>query len=137
MDALFEWLGEPSRAADRGRVIRSMVFPAALSDFLRFLYEALFCAGKAKLIVSCSLIRKRGAIFAISSGTIPVRCWRPNEQEASRYTKKRITAALEAMGVASLFDARFIAQLRYDKSSLMDSRRSAIEPRIYSPTTKR
>jgi hypothetical protein len=57
-DDIFEWFERTGRTEDRSRFLRRAVFPALLSDFLHFVYEALETSRKAKLNVSYALIRK-------------------------------------------------------------------------------
>ena len=55
---VFEWLGKTKRESERTELLRRVVFPAILSDFLHFIFEALETSRKAKLNVSFALIRK-------------------------------------------------------------------------------
>ena len=57
-DDIFDWLEATGRTKERTEVLRTVVFPALLSDFLHFTYEALETARKAKLTVTYSLLRK-------------------------------------------------------------------------------
>ena len=55
---VFEWLENTGRNDERREFLKKMVFPAVLSDFLHFIYEALINSRKAKLNVTYALLRK-------------------------------------------------------------------------------
>src|SRR5437660_244931 len=54
---VFEWLEKARRQRERAELLRRVVFPAILSDFLHFVFEALETSRKAKLNVTFALIR--------------------------------------------------------------------------------
>lgn len=55
---IFDWLEVNQRGDVLGEVLLKTVFPALLSDFCHFLYEALSCSQKGKLTVAFALLRK-------------------------------------------------------------------------------
>lgn len=55
---IFEWIDEVGRQPERAPILRAVIFPALLSDFLHFIYEALQAARKGKLAVAYALLRK-------------------------------------------------------------------------------
>ena len=57
-DNVFEWLEQTGRNSERTEVLRTIVFPVLLSDFLHFVFEALDTSRKGKLTVAYSLLRK-------------------------------------------------------------------------------
>jgi len=55
---VFDWLENTGRESERSEFLKKVVFPALLSDFLHFIYEALVNSRKAKLNVTYALLRK-------------------------------------------------------------------------------
>jgi hypothetical protein len=55
---IFDWLEEKGYSDVLGEALLKAVFPALLSDFCHFIYEALSCSRKAKLTVAYALLRK-------------------------------------------------------------------------------
>lgn len=68
-DDVFQWLGRTRAPSERAVLLRRVVFPAVLSDFLHFVYEALETSRKGKLTVSYALIRKplQDALFVFEA----------------------------------------------------------------------
>ena len=126
---LFDWFERTARLEDRNRFLRRLIFPALLSDFLHFIYEALETSRKAKLIVSYALIRKpiqenlfvleviaTGLdAFANSLAETPASL-DPRRGRSLDSHVQRIGAALHVLGEEDRFDATYLAQLRYDKT---------------------
>jgi hypothetical protein len=107
-----------------------MVFPAILSDLLHCVYEALETSRKAKLHVSYMLLRKPiqenlyvlEAVIADRAGFArkltedPIQLWSQGAGGRDAHTRN-IATVLTAIGDDGRFDAGFLAQLRYDKST--------------------
>ena len=127
---VFEWLELSGRIEERAKVLRTITFPAILSDFLHFIYEALETARKAKLNVAYALIRKPLQEnlclleiiaadlerFGISMAEDPAEMLSHRGGEVSEHSK-RICTVLEILGESKRFDAEYIARLRYDKTA--------------------
>jgi hypothetical protein len=125
---LFEWMDERGRRADRDAVIRAKVFPALLSDFLQFVFEALQAARKGRLAVAFALIRKplqenlhllelmaiNLRAFAENLATDPLRM-RLKCVGGIDGHKERIATVLAILNEERRFDAGYLAQLRYEK----------------------
>lgn len=127
---IFEWLDSIQRYKDRARILRTIVFPAVLSDMMHCVFECLECSRKGKLAVSYMLIRKPlqeslyllekilldELDFAAKLATDPLQL-RPHTAGGIEGHTKRIQSVLELLGEAYLLDANYIAQLRYDKNN--------------------
>lgn len=125
---IFEWLERTSRFEDRARILKAVVLPAVLSDLLHFLYEALQCSRKAKLCVTYALIRKPiqeslyvlesivldEAGFAQQLASSPLSL-RPKTAGGPTGHKDRVQRVLEILDMDRIFDASYLAQLRYTK----------------------
>ncbi|MGC4070159.1 MAG: hypothetical protein QM784_36975 [Polyangiaceae bacterium] len=127
---VFEWLTQTRTLVERGSFIRLTVFPALLSDFLHFIYEALAASQRAKLTVAYALLRKPlqdtlglleqlvidpdGFVGAFSNDPLTLR---PSKSGGVEQHAKRIASVLGLMKEDDRFDAEFLAMLRYDKSS--------------------
>lgn len=127
---IFEWLENHGRIEDRIQMIRTAIFPALLSDFLHFIYEALDVSKKAKLTVSYALLRKplqedlclfEQMLVDMNElhNTLSTEPEKLYSQSAggSEAHAKRIEKVLKILEMEDLFDAKYIAQLRYDKSA--------------------
>jgi hypothetical protein len=126
---VFAWLEQTRTLVERGRFIRRTVFPALLSDFLHFVYEALAASRKAKLTVTYALLRKP---LQVSLGVLETLAVSPEEFVRTlsedplglRPAKaggvdhhiKRVAKVLSLLNEEDRFDPEFLAQLRYDKS---------------------
>lgn len=55
---ILDWLEEKGYSQELGEVVLKTMFPALLSDFCHFVFEALSCSRKAKLTVAYALLRK-------------------------------------------------------------------------------
>lgn len=127
-DDLLAWLEQTGRLAERARVLKAVVLPAVLSDLLHFLYTALQCSQKGKLNVTYALIRKPiqenlyvlesmvlGEItFADLLATAPLKL-RPKNAGGVEGHTDRIRRVLEVIQQDQVFDAAYMAQLRYAK----------------------
>ena len=127
---VFEWLEQSGRIEERAELLRTITFPAILSDFLHFIYEALETARKAKLNVAYALIRKplqENLLlfeiiaadlerFGISMTNDPVALHSHRGGEVDVHAN-RISKVLGLLGESDRFNAEYIARLRYDKSA--------------------
>lgn len=127
-ESLLRWLEAEQRFEDRAAVVLSTVFPSVLSDMLHCIYEALQSSRKAKLNITYMLIRKplQESLFLFESillsrveftaklATNPLSLRGGNAGGPQAHTS-RIQKVLETIGKAHLFDAAYIAQLRYEK----------------------
>lgn len=127
---IFEWLENHGRTDDRIQIIRTAIFPALLSDFLHFIYEALDISKKAKLAVTYALLRKplqedlclfeqmlvdmNGLHNTLS--TEPEKLYSQSAGGCEAHAK-RIEMVLKILEMEDLFDSKYIAQLRYDKNA--------------------
>jgi hypothetical protein len=125
---IFEWLETTGRFQDRARILKALVLPAVLSDMLHCLYEALECSRKGKLNVTYALIRKplQENLFLLESivldeegfaeklATNPL-LLRPHSAGGPDGHAHRIQRVLEAIEQTDVFDAAYLAQLRYQK----------------------
>jgi hypothetical protein len=127
---IFDWLDATGRVRERSEILRTVVFPAVLSDFLHFLYEALETSRKGKLSVTFALLRKPlqeilflleimlvdldlfGKILAES----PERLYSQTAGGIDVHTQ-RIIKVLQILDESDRFVAQYIARLRYDKSA--------------------
>jgi len=129
-DDVFTWLEATRRIEERAAFLRRSVFPALLSDFLHFVYEALETSRKAKLNVAYALLRKPIQenlflletiaadvdFFAMKLAENPMHL-RSQKAGGLEVHQKRIIAVLAAIGEEHRFDAAYLAQLRYDRSA--------------------
>lgn len=127
-DDILEWLGRVKRLDDRARVLKRIVFPAVLSDFLHFIYNALDASRNAALTVCFSLLRKPiqdnlslmeviatdVMKFAEHLSTEPPKLSSKQPGNSDNHFK-RIELALKRMDEQARFDAKYLAQIRYDK----------------------
>lgn len=129
LDDIFEWLDRTGRVSERNKVLRQTVFPALLSDFLHFIYEALNCSKKAKLAVTYSLIRKPIQeslfLFEVMANNLDGFCnylidnplrLRARHAGGTEVHKNRISKVLTNIGESDRFNAEYLAQLRYEKT---------------------
>jgi len=57
-EEIWKWLEEKGYSDKLGELLLKSLFPALLSDFCQFIYEALSCSERARLTVAYSLLRK-------------------------------------------------------------------------------
>jgi len=127
---VFEWLELSGRIEERAVLLRTITFPAILSDFLHFIYEALESARKAKLNVAYALFRKplqeNLCLFEIIASDLKRFGQSMADDPTALYSRRggevaahsdRIRNILGLLGESDRFNADYIAQLRYDKSA--------------------
>jgi len=127
---VFEWLEATGRSNELSKVLRTVVFPAVLADFLYFTEEALDTSRKGKLAVCYSLLRKplQEALFVFEEMLIDLDEFvelierspeRLHSQSVGglRSHAERINKVLELLQETDRFDADYIVQLRYDKQT--------------------
>ena len=126
---VFDWLENTGRESERSEFLKKVVFPALLSDFLHFIYEALVNSRKAKLNVTYALLRKpiQENLFLLeiiatdpdlfSSYLIenPLML-RAEKAGGLEVHTKRILNVLRVIQEEHRFDAQYLAQLRYAKT---------------------
>jgi len=127
---IFEWLEETRRFDERAELLATTVLPAALSDMLHCIYEALTTSRKAKLAVSYMLLRKplQETLYLLESivlnrkefseklisDPMKLRGLKAGGMEAH---SRRVQGVLDVVGDHCSLNATYIAQLRYDKTS--------------------
>ncbi len=125
---IFSWLAERQLLEERADILRIIVFPAILSDFLHFIFEALECSRKAKLNITYALLRKplqedlfilesiaRDPIFfADQLASDPLKL-RSSKVGGPDVHAKIIEELLKNINLDKRYDSRFLAQLRYEK----------------------
>jgi hypothetical protein len=127
---IIDWLKKNDRIEDKNKIISATVLPAILSDMMHCIYEALSSAYKGKMAVAYMLIRKpiQESLFVLEEMQIDKSAFVSNlENDQSRLQpkitggidghEKRISKVLESLGFNGALDPKYIAQLRYDKSS--------------------
>jgi hypothetical protein len=127
---IFDWLEATGRTKDRAEVLRMIVFPALLSDFLHFIYEALDTARKAKLTVTYSLLRKplQEILYVFETMLVDLDRFGKlmvenpsllHSQSAGgiEVHRSRVNHVLSILNETDRFDGGYIAQLRYDKAA--------------------
>lgn len=129
-DDVFAWLEQTRQIDERTILLVSTVFPRVLSDMLHCIYEALETSRKAKLGITYMLLRKPiqenlslletvvadRQQFAKSLIADPL-LLRSQKMGGVEAHTKRIEKVLDVLGAANRFDARYLAQLRYDKAA--------------------
>jgi hypothetical protein len=127
---LFEWLEQSRGIGERAAVLVTTIFPAVLGDMMHCFYEALETSRKGKLTISFILLRKplQESLFLLESivadphnfaekmTSDPVKLGSQGAGGLEVHTK-RIQRVLDLLGVTNLFDAGYLAQLRYDKGA--------------------
>ena len=129
-NGILNWLDKTSRVEERADILVKLMFTHVLGDMLNCIYEALETSRKGKLAVSYMLLRKplqeslflmEAAVldrfaFAENLATVPMRLWSQKAGGVDVHARRirEILAATEGDG---LFDADYIAQLRYDKDA--------------------
>lgn len=128
---IIDWLEENQKYQESSLVIRSTVLPALLSDMMHCIYEALQASRKGKLTISYMLIRKplQESLFVLESMVLDrkqfIEDFTSDQKKLSPSSVggidghiSRIEQVLDKFDspVSDCFDAKYIAQLRYDKS---------------------
>jgi hypothetical protein len=125
---VFSWLERSGRSEERVELLKRVVFPALLSDFLHFVYESLESSRKEKLAVAYALIRKPlqetlflfeviaagPERFAASLIEDPLKLRVKNAGGIDGHAK-RIAVVLDVIGESDRFDPEYLARLRYAK----------------------
>lgn len=127
---IIDWLKKNDRIYDKNKIIYSTILPAILSDMMHCIYEALSSASKGKMSVAYMLIRKpiQESLFVLEEMHIDKASFVSNlESDQSRLQpkitggldghEKRIYKVLESLKFNGILNSKYIAQLRYDKSS--------------------
>lgn len=127
-DDIFSWLEKENRLNDRASILKTTVLPAVLSDMMHCVFECLENSRKAKLGISFMLIRKplQESLYLLESIVLdelnfsetlaadPLKLRSQNAGGVSGHAE-RIQMVLDIIGETSRLDAKYIAQLRYDK----------------------
>lgn len=127
---IFDWLEKREKGDIVGEILLKTIFPALLSDFCHFIYEALSCSAKGKLSVSYALLRKPLKenlhylewLLADPEGLLNTFYnQEPIELSFSRMgsperMRKVIKDAVGRTINSSIFDADYIYELRFDKN---------------------
>lgn len=127
---VLEWLGKTRSASERAVFLRRIIFPAVLSDFLHFVYEALETSRKGKLNVSFALIRKplQDALFVFELMAVDLEGFaaklatNPEVLDSKKAGgidahTERIASVLRCIKEEARFDAGYLARLRYEKKT--------------------
>jgi hypothetical protein len=127
---IFDWLEQSRGIGERTAVLVTTVFPAVLGDMMHCFYEALETSRKGKLTASFMLLRKplQESLFLLESVLVDphgsaekmtVDPGKLGSQGAGglEVHTKRIQKVLDLLGEADVFDAGYLAQLRYDKAA--------------------
>lgn len=126
---IFAWLASSGRTQERASLLRRVVFPALVSDFLQFVYQALACSGQGHLAVTYALLRKplQESLhlvelivtdvdnFAMKLAEEPHKLAQGSTGGLEAH-RKRVAAAIAKINGADLFDASYLVALRYDKT---------------------
>lgn len=129
-DDVFAWFDATGRKEERAGFLRRTVFPALMSDFLHFVYEALESSRKAKLNITYALLRKplQENLFLLELIASDLHSFATHLTENPLLLRsqkaggldvhnRRIASVLTTLGEAERFDAGYLAQLRYDKNA--------------------
>jgi hypothetical protein len=122
------WMQANGYGSEVAHVLKCVMFPAALSDMLHCIYEALESSRKAKLNVTYMLLRKplqenlflfEEVVlglddFAHKLSTEPLKLRAGNAGGIEAHTR-RIEKFLSIIGGSCVFDAKRIAELRHNK----------------------
>lgn len=127
---IFDWIDRTGRKEEHTELLRRFVFPALLSDLLHFVYQALESSRVASLAVAYSLIRKplqeslfvfetiatdaHGFAERLANNPLELRSQKAGGIDAHR---RRISNVLGVLGQQDRFDADYLAQLRYDRTT--------------------
>ncbi len=126
---IFDWLAEKGYSDVLGEVLLKTVFPALLSDFCHFVYEALSCSRKGKLTVAYALLRKPIKenlhylewLLADPEGLLSTLYNQPSKELAfgkisnPAKAKEVIRKAISRTLYKDLYDAEFLYDLRFNK----------------------
>lgn len=127
---IFQWLEKRQRGDILGEILLKSVFPALLSDFCHFIYEALSCSQKGKLSVAYALLRKPLKenlhylewLVANPEELLTTLYNRESVELSFRHighpdrVRKVIKNAIDRTVNASMFNPDYIYELRFDKA---------------------
>jgi hypothetical protein len=125
---VFEWFNQTGRTKEHTETLKRSVFQSLLSDFLHFIYVSLKNSPQEKLNVTYALIRKpiQENLYLFETMAFdldnfadyltdnPLKLRVKNAGGIEGH-EKRITKVLKLLGEEDRFDARYLAQLRYQK----------------------
>jgi len=126
---IFKWLEKTEKNIERGQLLKTIVLPAILSDALLCFFNALKTSEQAGLNVTYILLRKplQESLFVLESiildptkfgdtlSSNPLKLSGTNAGDVTAH-EKRIEKILGIID-DDRFDAGYLAELRYDKSS--------------------
>ncbi len=125
----WDWLKANGYGSALSEVIYKRVILGLLSDFCHFVFEALSCSRKGKLTVAYSLLRKpfKDNLFYLEwlladpvGFTNTFTDDDPEKLEQYRSKRERrfpiIEKAVSKTGKPAMFDAKFIDEIRYDRT---------------------
>ena len=129
-DDIFQWMEHSRRDEEKISLLVTLVVPAVLGDMLNCIYEALEASRKGKMAVAFMLLRKPlqeglflleailadKADFAAKLSSAPTLLWSQGAGGLEVHTN-RINKVLDKIGERHRFDANYLAELRYDKST--------------------
>ena len=127
---IFEWLEKKNRGEVIGDILLKRIFPAILSDFCQFIYEALSCSHKAKLVVAYALLRKPLRedllylewLLADPEGLLNTFYNKESNELSFRHIgnpddlKKIIKGALDRTANLDTFQHEYLYQIRFNKA---------------------
>jgi hypothetical protein len=131
VDDFINYLVENSLFNELSKILKSTIFPAALSEILHCIYEALESSRKGKLNVSYMLVRKpiqenlylfekiinNETLFTESLCFEPQKLDRGSSGGLEQYIKLT-SNVLDKVDSLGCLNAEYISTLRYDKNSL-------------------
>jgi len=127
---IFNYLDENKRYEDRTKILIASILPALLSDMIHCIYETLETSRKGKLNISYMLIRKpiQENLYVLESMLLnevdfannivdnPHKLESKNAGGVDGHTK-RINNILSILNLGTSLNAKYIADLRYNKKS--------------------
>ncbi|OBU16387.1 hypothetical protein AYY19_04310 [Photobacterium aquimaris] len=127
---ILDWLEKNEKFVERNLVIRTTVLPAVLSDMLHCIYESLTAAKKGKMSVAFMLLRKpiQESLYLLEAMAIDEIGFVQKLSEDPMFLRpkngggpvghtKRIKNVLKIIGLENVMSPKYLAELRYDKSS--------------------
>lgn len=128
---ILDWLENKGYSEVLGEVLLKAIFPALLSDFCHFVYEALSCSRKAKLTVAYALLRKPFReslhymewILADPEGLLNTFYYQPSKELAFNkignpdIAKSVIRKATKRTLHYEIYDPDFLYDLRFNKDA--------------------
>ncbi|WP_143221430.1 hypothetical protein [Acetobacter syzygii] len=127
---ILDWMKENGLDSERAMTICLTVLPAVMRDMLNCIFESLEMARKGKMSLAFMLIRKpiQENLFLIEEIIISPQSFVENFENNLRKLQgtgiggvslhaQRLEHILKNMTLTELYDAQYLAQLRYDKNS--------------------